>query len=117
MVVNIGLNIGSFEQVGQGFKTMAEVLNLFTFGVHDFRVDNGSWHDKEEGEIVERTLVFRTESGYLTPLAINSIFVNLCVLLEQDAIAFKIGEGGYIAYSPTYEGEKFEFNEEYFINF
>jgi hypothetical protein len=117
MVVNIGLNVGGFESVRQGFKTLGEVLNLFTFGVHDFRVDTGSWYDKEEGAIVERSLVFRADSGNLTPFALHSIFVNLCVLLEQDAIAFKVDEVGYITFNPSYEGEKFKFNEQYFINF
>ena len=117
MVVNIGLNVVGYEAIRQGFKTLNEVLNLFAFGVNDFRVETGSWYDKEEGAIIERSLVFRAESGSLKPLALHAIFVNLCVLLEQDAIAFKVDEVGYLAFNPLYKGEKFEFNEKYFINF
>lgn len=115
MVINIGLNVGSFEPRNQGFKTMAEILKLFVFKSSDFDIHVGKW-ESDEGTITERTLVIKAESGALTPLAISSILSNLCVILEQDAIAFKIGEVGYLAYNPSFEGEKFEFSNEYFIN-
>lgn len=40
-----------------------------------------------------------------------------CVILQQDAIAFKVNNVGYMAFNSQYKGERFAFNSEYFLNY
>lgn len=62
----------------------------------------------------ERTVVMDVTS----PKGIKSILKsieNLTIIFTQDCIAVKINDVGYLVYHPEYKGEKFEFNNEYFI--
>lgn len=112
LVVNIGLNVGNLEPNSQAHETLSKFLELFHVKSNGFKVGKGVW----EGA-TERVLVFRTNVGGVSKLAISAILSMLCVILKQDAISFKLNGEGSLAFNPSYEGEKYTFNEEYFINF
>lgn len=112
--INVGLNVGSIEPSNQSYNTIEELSKMFNFGVHDFRIDTGEWWTKEEGEVVERTLVVGVDGGKLTSLSISLILTNIAIILNQDAIAFRLNGEGYMVYNPKFEGVKVEFKEEFF---
>jgi hypothetical protein len=112
LVVNIGLNVGNLEPNSQAHETLSKFLELFHVKSNGFKVDKSSW----EGA-TERVLVFKTNAGRLSSLAISSILSMLCLSLNQDAIAFKLNGEGFLAFNPNYSGERYTFSEEYFINF
>lgn len=112
--VNIGLNVGNTAPPTQGSKSAAKMLEYFTFGVHDYRIDTGEWWTKHKDAVVERTLVIAVKVEGLTFNAISRILSTIAKDLEQDAIAFKLDSVGGLAYSPSYIGEKEEYNENFF---
>lgn len=40
----------------------------------------------------------------------------LCKVFNQECIAYKVGTTGGLVYNPEYDGERMEFDEQYFIN-
>lgn len=61
----------------------------------------------------ERTIVFRTECR-ATARQLKSKIEWLCTITEQDMIPFKANGKGYMVYNPSYEGEKYKFDDQYF---
>jgi hypothetical protein len=102
--LNIGLNNNPYS-----FEQCSRILNLMFLA--ESRLDQSKW-----GEAVEPTVVSKiTENWDLSD--ITTVVERLCVTLEQDAIAIKVNEVGYLVYNPSYVGERYSYNEEYFINY
>jgi hypothetical protein len=101
--LNIGLNNNPFSA-----DEILDVLPLF------MKVDSHSVQTGEyEGE-VEPTLVVvgLTDRSFD---AIKDILTALSLDLTQDCIAFRYGGKGDLAYRPDFVGERYEFDEQYFI--
>jgi len=43
-------------------------------------------------------------------------FELICDLLEQESIALRLEGGDVLAFNPNYKGEKYKFNDDFFIN-
>ena len=97
--LNIGLenNPFDFERV----KTLFNPLSA--------RIEVGEYNGQ-----VERTAVINA----LIDGSIETIFLLidlLTIAFTQECIAVKIDDVGYLVYNPNFDGEKFEFDNQYFI--
>lgn len=62
----------------------------------------------------QSTLYVKTNVGH--DLTILEWWVKrLCVILEQTCIAMVFNGIGYLIYHPRYKGEKYQFDEQYFV--
>lgn len=109
VVVNIGLNIGAEEPKQQLSRTLTSLLGYYA--LDKVRTDEEGVY-KGSGE---RTLIACFEASCLGTL--KEALEYLCSDLKQECIACKVNGVGAIVFNTNYEGERFEFNEEYFINF
>lgn len=64
----------------------------------------------------ESTLVMQFESSNSFEY-LKSVFSGVCVPTEQECIAIHNGDEGCLVYPPSYTGEKYEFVDEFFVNF
>lgn len=111
LTINIGLNVNNVEPKRQLDYTISILLRTFTSFVHKIN-EGGQWNDNKE-----RVVVVSVNVGSLNLYAIKMLLANLCIDLEQDAIAFKLNNEGNIVFDPLYNGKTFNFSEEKFINF
>ena len=109
-ILNIGLNVGKQkEEVEQLNRTLVLVAKYEIIFNLKLSKSKGDW-----GE--ERTLVIEIENS-MGEHYFRELLKELCKQLNQDAIAYKTSQGKVgIVYNAEYEGEVFEFNEEYFVN-
>ena len=103
----IKLNIGLENNPYEFADVLTFVNELAT--LHSFRKEVGEYN----GEL-ERTFVSSLFSEYSEERILKQIEL-LTIAFTQDCIAVKINDVGYLVYNPEYKGEKFEFNNEYFI--
>lgn len=108
VVVNIGLNIGADEPQQQLSRTLISLLGYFALTsvrVEEVGVYKGS---------NERTLVAYFQTSSLDNL--TQVLVNLCQDLKQEAIAYKFEGVGALSFNPSYTGEQFPFDQQFFID-
>lgn len=104
----IKLNIG-LENNPYTYQKVVELID-WTYGKSKIsRQQTGEYNGEPE-----RTAVFLTESSYNVNKILRAVEV-LTEIFTQECIAVKINDVGYLVYNPEYKGEKFEFNNEYFI--
>lgn len=102
--INIGLNNNPLT-----LDQVANLLNRFkVFGLEDYQEKLGEYEDNEEPTFV----------GVLESITSNHVEA-LCEIMTQECIAVynhdtKVGE---LVYSPLYEGDKYEFDEKYFLHY
>ena len=103
--LNIGLenNLYSFEEVHKIIPRYISYLN------YTYRQQTGEYNGEPE-----RTFVASFEHGASDKIILD-IVEYLTTIFTQDCIAVKINDVGHLVYNPEYTGEKFEFNNEYFI--
>ena len=106
-VLNIGL-----ENNPKGPEGVLEVIEaLFSFTeLAESRVEMGEFNGNPE-----RTLIVELDSR----LGVESLRLNielLCDILTQESIAVKFNGKGELIFNPAYNGERYEFNEDYFLN-
>ena len=105
----IKLNIG-LENNKARFHSQVELrVWMFFNDLKISRQQTGEYNGKPE-----RTSVFLTSSKKSVETILKTVEI-LTELFTQDCIAVKINDVGYLVYNPEYTGEKFEFNNEYFI--
>ena len=75
------------------------------------RLHVGEWNGQPEETLIVKISTFDKRKDIL------KITKNLCSLLTQDAIAIKDNDGGLLVYNDNFEGEKFTFDTQYFINY
>lgn len=91
--LNIGLNNNP--------RTINEII-AYIQPIH-YRIDVGEY----VGE-VEPTLVIAYDEDDID-------IEEMCVWMTQECIAAKVNGKGLMIFNPGYDGEKFEFNQDYFI--
>ena len=101
--LNIGLNNNPF-----GSEDILPVLELFMRVDSQF-IKNGEYNGEIEPTLVVVGLTDRSFD------AIKDILTALSLDLTQDCIAFRYGGKGDLAYRPDFVGERYEFDEQYFI--
>jgi hypothetical protein len=108
VVVNIGLNIGAEEPQQQLSRTLISLLGYYA--LTSVRVEEVGVYKGSE----ERTLVayFQTSSEE----TLVSVLSYFCRDLYQEAIAYKCEGVGDIAFNPSYTGEQFPFDQQFFID-
>jgi hypothetical protein len=105
VILNIGLN-NNPKQAYQVAKIARERLGM----------DRATWATTM-GEYLqsdEPTLVLHGETAVAFHEIVNKI-ANLSTELTQECIAVKIGSRGRLIYAPDYKGERYNFDEKYFI--
>jgi hypothetical protein len=101
--LNIGLNNNPF-----GSEDILPVLELFMRVDSQF-IKNGEYNGEIEPTLVVVGLTDRSFD------AIKDILTALSLDLTQDCIAFRYGGKGDLAYRPDFTGDRYEFDEQYFI--
>lgn len=105
------LNIGLLRNTDKQENRVVGIYNNLKkdFGEHDYRIADGigDWGK-------ERTYVARVPLQSSNIELINTILEYMCIDFNQDAIAYMINGVGYMAFNPSYKGERYEFNIEYF---
>lgn len=103
---NIGMNNNtlSAEQLVDFFATHKRFrLMAYTF-------QYGMFQGKQEETFVALFENSVSEGSTLVE------FELVCDLLEQESIALRLEGGDVLAFNPNYEGDKYKFNDEFFIN-
>ena len=99
--------------MGNNPYTKPETIDLvmrYGFALQAVEINEGAW----EGE-PEQTLVLTVAVGNTaTVQQIEQQLSYLCSRLNQDAIAYMIGAFGKLVFNDSYQGERYEFNSEYF---
>lgn len=112
ITLNIGLNIGDKKWTKQQALEQVKVY----FMPEHYKVSQGEYNGKPESTLIVSVFI----SGHKELSAINDV-QKLCVTLQQDCIALKIGEdltgaNGTLVYHPRYKGERQAFKNELFIH-
>ena len=120
VVLNIGLNIGTIEPTTQ-LQNVIIKLAKNDFLVRNIKIVNGHWLQANGIKIEERTLVAETTSKFFGRLLKRSV-EYLATHLNQDSIAVReyLEDGEveeYLAYNMDWEGDRQEFESEYFTDF
>lgn len=103
----IKLNIGLENNPYEFADVLTFVNELAT--LNSFRQESGEYNGEPERTFVASLYSKHTEERILKQIEL------LTIAFTQDCIAVKINDVGYLVYNPEYKGEKFEFNNEYFI--
>lgn len=110
---NILFNIG-LEGNPRSTMEILDGLKYIFGGVDHFAEVLGQWDGKPE-----KTLVALVPTGFkLSTIVLN--IENLCLAMDQDAIATRIWEDNYqrnidlLVYSPSYNGKRYNFDKNYF---
>ena len=101
--LNIGLNNNPFD--------VADIMYAVGFFM---KIDSHSIEDGEYEGHDEPTLVVTGLTDYQFD-DLKDILTALAFDLTQDCIAFKYGGKGDLAYRSDWTGDKYEFDEQYFI--
>jgi len=103
--LNIGLenNPYSFDDVSEDVKWM------LSFGSYEARQEVGEYEGNKE-----RTFVASLDSVDFIKDILQFI-EYLTTIYTQDCIAVKIDGKGYLVYNPSFEGDRLEFDDKYFI--
>ena len=109
VILNIGLNVGTFEPVNQLTKTLDECTCIGHYT--DVKINVGTYQG-----MTERTLVLTID--YVGSYeSVKNVLALISENLNQECIAIyntQLNEGDVI-YPLTHQGEKMEFNYKYFI--
>jgi|694.fasta_scaffold94643_6 hypothetical protein len=105
VVVNIGLKIKDSEGKTQLSRTLTYLLENVV--LTNVRVEEEGIYKGNS----ERTLV-----AYFEVDSLGLLLNTLAWQLSQDAIAYKIDGIGGVAFNPWYKGEKFLFDQQFFID-
>lgn len=120
IVVNVGLNVNRIEPK---YQLDNSLLNLIArFDILDVRMANSAYKqiiDGKEEVIKERTLVVKMKGKKeLSAIDVQEILSEVSANLKQERIAFVYSDTvGLLAYNPSFEGEKMNFNKDFFFNF
>jgi hypothetical protein len=113
-ILNIGLNVGDVEPTYQLRRTLNSVMTYDIISNVKVVEKKGS---KASDWVDERTLVVEIINS-MGKDYFQSLLQVICAELKQDAISYKTSLGiGGLVFNETYKGERYEFKEEYFINF
>lgn len=106
---NIGLNNNpkTTEQIIMTFK-----VNFFN-DIVLFREDMGEYKESPEPTLIVEVLT----EGVFFEGAVIDLTEEMCDVYTQESIAVKIDGEGHLVYNRNFEGEKYEFDEQYFLPF
>lgn len=103
--INIGLNNNPM--------TAEEVINYIASN-KDYRLMAYQIVDSEFNGVTEPTFVGLLEYKYNRQSKILQDFENIASVMTQESIAIKTDRMQALAFNPSYDGDNYEFNIEYF---
>ena len=109
LILNIGLNVGYIEPKTQLDRTAFHVEQLFPNSTTTVK-DNlgGDWGK-------ERIMIVSIDTDCPLDLLLLAL-EDLCFRLSQNAISYNLNsEYKGLAFAKSYEGERYEYNEAYFL--
>ena len=104
---NIGLNNNAYKV--DGIKTIVKEA-FKTDVIHKSFVETGLYNG-----VKESTLVLSIWIKKHSKKEIDKIVSKMCIEFTQECIPYDTKEFSKLVYNPHYKGEKFEFNDAYFI--
>jgi len=106
----VQLNIG-LENNPYSFDEVKIRVNVYlSFGNYEARQAVGEYEGNEE-----RTFVASLDNYFNREEDILNTIKSLTEYFTQDCIAVKIDGKGYLVYNPSFEGDRLEFDDKYFI--
>jgi hypothetical protein len=109
-ILNIGLNVGDTEPTNQLRLSLQAIMDFDIITNVKVADGVGDWGN-------ERTLVVALNNT-MGKHYFEELLIVLCRILKQDAISYKTSSGQCgLVFNENYEGERFEFNPDYFITF
>lgn len=115
LILNIGLNSkDAVEDLTTLSRTILNTSLVFLEIPVQIKLSEnggGNW-EKERVAILEINL----DKEFHTECFVEYSLLDLCLILKQDAIAYKLDGIGGLVFNKEYKGERFKFNEEYFQN-
>ena len=109
-IINIGLNVGYREPKIQLDSVLFHLKATFPSGTENTlkEENNGGAWGKERVLIVQGKTDLDRES-------FDKLIQNLCYLTNQQAMPFCVGGFCQISYNANYKGERYKFEEKYFL--
>lgn len=102
--LNIGLNNNPYDAVD-----IVALLNFLKVEVDRADVVEGEYNGDCEPTLVVRALTIHG------PFVLDAIVETLTSDLTQECIAYKLGGKGVLKYNPNYEGDRYDFDDNYFL--
>jgi hypothetical protein len=104
--LNIGLNNNPYSP-----EEVTRLLTTYFDGLVGVREHMGEWEGEPEPTMVVKIVVdMEYTDAYIMVSTMASNFT-------QDCIAMKFNDKGTLVYNVDYEGNPFDFSDEYFIEF
>ena len=102
--LNIGLNNNPYsaDEVVKTVKMFADVDSTM--------IVNGEYNGDVEPTVVVVGLTTHSHG------VVGEFVKALCRVLTQECIPFRLGGKGELVYHPNYEGDRYDFYEQYFIS-
>jgi hypothetical protein len=104
VIFNIGLNNNTKNSYG----VITSILNS-QVGLSKWKVEDGEYVNSIEPTVVAYG---HTELG--TEQILEEV-EKMCVFMTQECIAVMIDGVGYLVYDPSFEGDRYEFDKQYFL--
>lgn len=105
----IKLNIG-LENNPKTISELTDLLKIKWIVINNLAIKEGEFNGNPE-----RTLVIEGETKLKKEFILKMI-EHICKVATQESIAVKINGEGILVFNPEYKGERYEFNENFFIN-
>jgi hypothetical protein len=104
--IELNIGLGNNPLDAQQIKTLFSKYEIY---FEQMEVHIGEWEGQEESTVVA------TANTTLNKTQLHQTISSLCIQTEQDAIAYKVGRLGRIAYNPSRSGDKYDFDSDLFI--
>ena len=120
IVLNVGCANNPFfpngDRIGGHTPQLLAVIRSL-FEPYNVTVHNViQWYVSEYAGNPEDTAIIRVDCHEeIMPLGIKNRIERLCEITTQECVAIKINDSGFLVWNPN-EKPKFEFCEEYFVN-
>lgn len=114
ILFNIGLGnnpLTKFDSDGTPSSVQLKVFELimqYGYAEPYYKISEGMYNGQKEYTYVGTLWL---NEG----LDIDVVTEELCIAMTQECISYTCKEQGKLIYNPSFEGERYEFNEQYFI--
>ena len=104
LTINLGLNNNPHQA-----PVLLMYMRKYIFKSSKDTIKKGVWNGQ-----IERTIIIKGKTE-LTPFQISNKIDYLNNLCTQDCISYKINDLGFLQYNKTFKGDKYKFDNKYFL--
>ena len=104
LTINLGLNNNPHQA-----PVLLMYMRKYIFKSSKDTIKKGVWNGQ-----IERTIIIKGKTE-LTPFQIRNKIDYLNNLCTQDCISYKINDLGFLQYNKTFKGDKYKFDNKYFL--